>query len=77
MYGDMRRLFDAVRNPMYNWNESYSMASIPEEGTRVRIAKVVEDEYEVVYVRDESGKVVEWKHVKVDPEKPLSYGGTD
>ena len=74
---DVRQLFDMVRNPMYNWNEAYTMSTIPEEGTKVKIGKWVEDEYEVAYVRDEEGNVVEWKHVKVKPEKEISYGGTD
>ena len=74
---DVRQLLDIVRHPMYNWNEAYTMSSIPEEGTRVKIGKWVEDEYEVAYVRDEEGNVVEWKHVKVKPEEKISYGGTD
>ena len=74
---DVRQLFDMVRNPMYNWNEAYTMSTIPEEGTKVKIGKWVEDEYEVAYVRDEEGNVVEWKHVKVKPEKEISYGGTE
>jgi len=74
---DVRQLFDMVRNPMYNWNEAYTMSTIPEEGTKVKIGKWVEDEYEVAYVRDEEGNVVEWKHIKVKPEKEISYGGTE
>ena len=31
----------------------------------------------VEYVRDEEGNVVEWKHVRVKPEKEISYGGTE
>tara|TARA_R100000750_G_C2312169_1_gene82895 strand:+ start:589 stop:819 length:231 start_codon:yes stop_codon:yes gene_type:complete len=74
---DVRQLFDMVRNPMYNWNDAYTMSTIPEEGTKVKIGRWVEDEYEVAYVRDEEGNVVEWKHIKVKPEKEISYGGTE
>ena len=74
---DVRQLFDMVRNPMYNWNDAYTMTTIPEEGTKVKIGRWVEDEYEVAYVRDEDGNVTEWKHVKVKPEKEISYGGTE
>jgi hypothetical protein len=74
---DVRQLFDMVRNPMYNWNEAYTMSTIPEEGTIVKIGKWVEEEYKVAYVRDEDGNVTEWKHVKVKPEKEISYGGTE
>ena len=44
---DVRQLFDMVRNPMYNWNDAYTMSTIPEEGTKVKIGRWVEDEYEV------------------------------
>ena len=74
---DVRQLLDIVRHPMYNWNDAYTMSTIPEEGAIVKIGKWVEDEYEVTYVRDEDGNVIEWKHVKVKPEKQISYGGTD
>ena len=74
---DVRQLLDIIRNPMYNWNEAYTMSTIPEEGTIVKIGKWVEEEYKVAYVRDEEGNVVEWKHVRVKPEKEISYGGTE
>ena len=74
---DVRQLFDIIRNPMYNWNDAYTMSTIPEEGTKVKIGRWIEDEYEVAYVRDEEGNVVEWKHIKVKPEKEISYGGTE
>jgi hypothetical protein len=74
---DVRQLLDIVRNPMYNWNDAYTMSTIPEEGTIVTQGRMVYDSYKVEYVRDESGDVVEWKHVRIKPEKEISYGGTD
>ena len=73
----MRKLLDILRNPMYNWNESYTMSTIPEEGSIVKQGRTVYDSYKVEYVRDEDGEVVEWKHVRIKPENEISYGGTD
>tara|TARA_R110002012_G_scaffold58701_4_gene152689 strand:- start:1718 stop:1879 length:162 start_codon:yes stop_codon:yes gene_type:complete len=53
------------------------MSTIPEEGTIVTQGRMVYDSYKVEYVRDEDGEVVEWKHVRIKPEKEISYGGTD
>ena len=75
--GSVRKLLDILRNPMYNWNESYTKSFIPEEGTIIKISKRVEDEYTVVYLRDEGGDVVGWKHIRIKPEEEISYGGTD
>ena len=74
---DVRQLLDIIRNPMYNWSDSYTMSTIPEEGTIVTQGRKVYDSYKVEYVRDEDGEVVEWKHVRIKPEKEISYGGTD
>ena len=74
---DVRQLLDIVRNPMYNWNDAYTMSTIPEEGTIVTQGRMVYDSYKVEYVRDESGDVVEWKHERIKPEKEISNGGTD
>ena len=74
---DVRQLLDIIRNPMYNWNDSYTMSTIPEEGTTVTQGRMVYDTYKVEYVRDEEGNVVEWKLVRVKPEKEISYGGTE
>jgi len=50
---------------------------IPEEGTRIKKGRWVEEEYEVIYERDEDGDIVEWKYKRVKPEKVINYGGTD
>ena len=74
---DVKQLLDIIRNPMYNWNESYSMSTIPEEGSIVKQGRMVYDSYKVEYVRAEDGEVVEWKHVRIKPENEISYGGTE
>ena len=72
----MNNMLSLMRDPFFNRHEYYNQSKIPEEGLRVTKGRWVEDEYEVVYVRDEEGDVTEWKYVKVKPEKQISFGGT-
>ena len=72
-----RDLLNLVRDPFFNWNEAYTQSMIPEEGTRIKKGRWVEEEYEVIYERDEDGDIIEWKYRKVKPEKVINYGGTD
>lgn len=44
---DVRQLLDIIRNPMYNWSDSYTMSTIPEEGTIVTQGRMVYDSYKV------------------------------
>ena len=44
-----RDLLNLVRDPFFNWNEAYTQSMIPEEGTRIKKGRWVEEEYEVIY----------------------------
>ena len=62
MYSNLRSF---MRSPFDGWEDAFENSMMPAEGTILTKGRWVEDKYKVVYVRDESGEIVEWKYVKI------------